>query len=418
MKREAVIMPVLSDTMETGHLSSWKKQVGDKVKKGDVLAEVESDKAIMDVEAFTDGYLAAPLAQAGTDIPVGAEIGYIVDSPEAANASPAGSGDSVATTDATDTTTATARDTESDSSQSQDANPDSAIVGTDMQEVITPQTTPVSSATATAAQTNNNNQQHPKISPYARGLARELGIDPATINPGNDGVIRSAQVIKSILQGASPDLNAGPEWHYKLLTPMHRAIAENMSATVSTPTFRVSSDISLKHLHDFQLEQPYSLSLLLSRALAISVEKHPQFNAAYTPNGLAVRKQVDVGIAMDIPGGLVTPVIRDAAKRPLDEMAEDWDILKRKAKSQRLAPADYQGATVYLSNLGMFNWVKSFEAVVPLGSAAILAVGAAQDNISRFTLSCDHRVVFGADAARFIETFTNLLANPEDLTQV
>ena len=145
------------------------------------------------------------------------------------------------------------------------------------------------------------------------------------------------------------------------------------------------------------------------------MEAHPKFNTVYTPNGLAVRKQVDVGFAMDIPGGLVTPVIRDAAKRPFDEMIEDWRSLKHKAKSQKLSSADYEGATVYLSNLGMFNLVKSFEAIVPLGSAAILAVGAVQNNISRFTLSCDHRVVFGFDAARFMETFANLLADPESL---
>ena len=404
MKREPIIMPVLSDTMKTGHLSSWKKQVGDKIKKGDILAEVESDKAIMDVEAFSDGYLAAPLAQAGTDIPVGAEIGYIVDSPEAANADPS---DNIP---ATDNTINQKESAQSNSSTSPGDSPAPTIIETDTQS-ITSQTTPVSPP----IHTDKNKQQRLKISPYARGLAMELGIDPATISPGNDGVIRSVQVIKKILQGASPDLDAGPAWHYKLLTPMHRAIAENMSATVSTPTFRISSDISLKPLQDLQQKQPYSLSLLLSRALALSVKKHPVFNAVYTPNGLAVRKQVDVGIAMDIPGGLVTPVIRDAAIRPLDEMAEDWGILKRKAKSQRLSAKDYQGATVYLSNLGMFPQVISFEAVVPLGSAAIMAVGAARKTISRFTLSCDHRVVLGADAARFMETFAGLLATPKDL---
>jgi pyruvate dehydrogenase E2 component (dihydrolipoamide acetyltransferase) len=405
MKQEPITMPDLSDTMETGHLSSWQKSPGDKIKTGDVLAEIESDKAVMDVEAFSDGYLAGPLTPAGSDIPVGAVIGYIVDSADATNTNviEPKTYAKLNSTEPKDPVVSTPQAT----ARKIDKSIDPPITETKpAPQKITREKPPASTHAV------DERQPRPKISPYARGLATELGIDPVTIKPGTDGIIRSPQVIKTVLQGPLPELDAGPPWHYKLLTPMHRAIAENMSATVSTPTFRITADLSLKPLHEIAKQQHYSLSLLLARALALSVKAHPQFNAIYTPNGLAIREQVDVGIAVDIPGGLVTPVINDAAKRSLTEIAEDWRILKNKAKNQRLTPADYQGATVYLSNLGMFGSVKSFEAIVPLGSAAILAVGAAQNDFPRFTLSCDHRVVLGADAARLIETFAGLLASP------
>ncbi len=393
MKKEPITLPVLSDTMETGHLARWLKAVGDPVKKGDVLAEVESDKAMMEVEAFEDGYLAGPLAQAGTDIPVRAVIGYIVDSPP-----------------------------DSAASEPPPAHPEPVAEPAPAPEAAPrPADAPEPSAPASPAPRPSGHRAAPAhrdsragVSPYARGLANELDVDLANVKPGPDGVIRAAQVIAAAMQGPSPDLDAGPAWHYKLLTPMHRAVAENMIATLSTPTFRVSSQLSIDTLHQAAKEARQSLSLLLARALALSVHEHPRFNEVYTPAALVVRERVDVGIAVDVPGGLVTPVIRDAAGRPVAELAEDWRILKDKVNKQRLVPEDYSGATVYLSNLGLFDVVSSFEAIVPLGAAAILAVGAAHGGIASFTLSCDHRVVYGADAARLMQTLADLLATPGD----
>ncbi len=397
MKKEPITLPVLSDTMETGHLARWLKAVGDPVKKGDVLAEVESDKAMMEVEAFEDGYLAGPLAQAGTDIPVRAVIGYIVDSPP----------DSTAP--------------EPPPSHPEPAPEQASEPAPELEPAPKPATAPESPAPAAPASQAavhrsavSHRDSRADATPYARGLASELDVDLANVKPGPDGVIRAAQVIAAAMQGPSPDLDAGPAWHYKLLTPMHRAVAENMIAALSTPTFRVSSRLSIDALHHAAKEARQSLSLLLARALALSVHAHPRFNEVYTPAALVVRERVDVGIAVDVPGGLVTPVIRDAAGRPIAELAEDWRILKEKVKKQRLAPEDYSGATVYLSNLGLFDVVNSFEAIVPLGAAAILAVGAAHDGIASFTLSCDHRVVYGADAARFMQTLADLLATPGD----
>ena len=126
------------------------------------------------------------------------------------------------------------------------------------------------------------------------------------------------------------------------------------------------------------------------------------FNAVYTPKGLALRERVDVAIAVDTPEGLIAPVIRDVAARPLSELAADWRDVHAKASSRRLSLQDYEGATFYLSNLGMFSVVHSFDAVLPLGAAAILCVAAPDGERTSFTLGCDHRVLAGADAARFL----------------
>ncbi len=409
--REPILMPTLSDTMETGHLIDWLKQPGDAVKKGEAIAEVETDKAVMDVEAFHDGYLAGPLAAADTDVPVGAVIGYIVDS----------------------------IDSVKDETQAEKARPVEAPATTPPQKEVKkppvaaerPGKGAAKKVPASRVGTSSTNldefvqdQAMPShrampVSPYARGLARDLGIDLARVAPGPGGCIRAAQVVATVLGRPEPNLDDGPGYELQPLDPMQRAIVNNMNAAAVTPIFHVSARLSLDPLRALAHQEKYSLTLLLARACALSVEAHPRFNMVYTSNGWAVREQIDVGIAVDVPNGLVTPVLRDVARRPIEKLADDWKNLKKrvteKKRSQRLTPRDYRGATFYLSNLGMFAVVSHFDAVVPMGAAAILAVGAARDGLAEFTLSCDHRVVYGADAARFMETLAVLLGEPKGL---
>ncbi len=403
MKRAPIKMPVLSDTMKTGHLLGWKKQPGEAVKKGDVLAEIESDKAIMDLEAFSDGYLAGPLAEADSDIPVGQVIGYLTDSPESEAPKPEQPPEPTAATDREKP--ASAEPSTAPADQGNDAVTASAQIDTPSQPNMTPNEPTAQSSPA----------RRMPASPYARGLARELGVDLAQLSPGPRGFIDSQQVLAAALQGPLPDLEAGPPFRYKLLTRMHRSVADNMSNTVHTPTFRVTAEMPVTEITVLAHDQKYSLTLLLARAAALTVTDEPRFNMAYTPMGLAVRDRVDVGIAVDMPGGLVTPVLRDAAGRDLPALNEDWRKLRDKARQQRLTPTEYQGATFYLSNLGMFPSVRSFDAIVPLGAAAILAVASARNGKALMTLTCDHRVVYGADAARFFEGLEKRLQNPEKL---
>lgn len=352
-----IAMPALSDTMTAGRLVKWTKRIGDPIKKGDSIADVETDKAVMEIEAFHDGFLAGPLAAEGSEMPVGATIGYLADSPDAAATSSAGTGPA-----------------------------------------------PVEAAARTRA------------SPYARRLAQQLGVDVKEAIARPDGV-QAAAILNAARPTTGPAPIAAPPYRLQRASSVREALARNMMASLSTPTFHMTARLPLAALLAVSKDTGVSLTLLLARACALTVKAHSLFNAIYTPEGFAFRERVDVAIAVDTLQGLVAPVIRDAAGRPLAELAADWRRLHEKALGCRLSVEDYQGATFYLSNLGMYTVVHSFDAVLPVGAAAILCVAAADCERTSFTLSCDHRVVAGADAARFLKTFAEYLGDPGRLSE-
>jgi pyruvate dehydrogenase E2 component (dihydrolipoamide acetyltransferase) len=373
--KQAVTMPALSDTMSVGRLAKWLKQPGEAVHKGEAIAEIETDKAVMDVEAFYDGYLAGPLASVDTDLPLGATIGFIVDTPGEA------------------------------------ARGGAAVPPPASATVVTP-----------AAHADPAVPPEPtsvvRASPYARSLARNLGVDLSNVPVTQAGPIDSATLLGQIGCSPAPNVDDGPLRHMTRPSPLRDAVARGMIASVATPTFRVTALLPLEPLRKAATETGYSLALLLARACALTIEAHPLFNAIYAPDGLAQRERVDIGIAVDIPEGLVSPVLRDVARRPLAELARDWAALRDKLKTRRLAAQDYRGATFYLSDLGVFPVVYSFDALIPVGASAILAVAAAMNGGAMCTLSCDHRVVFGADAARFLTTLNERIADPRQLISV
>jgi pyruvate dehydrogenase E2 component (dihydrolipoamide acetyltransferase) len=365
---QPVTMPALSDTMNNGRLVRWVKNVGDPIKKGEAIAEVETDKAVMDVEAFHDGYLAGPLAAIDTEMPVGGIIGYIADSPVTAP-----------------------------------------------QTSVPPEPSPPKAGSAPASSPQVA-PQRVRASPYARRLAQELGVDVRQVVAAQ-GDVHAHAVVGAARQPVMPELAAGPPYHLQRTSSVREALARNMVSSAATPTFRVSARLALAPLHAVAKDTRTSLTLLLARAAALTVRAHELFNAVYTHDGLAIRERVDVGIAVDTPDGLVAPVLRDVAVRPLAKLAVDWRTLHEKTVNHRLSPQDYEGATFYLSNLGMFSVVDSFDAVLPQGAAAILCVAAADGDRTSFTLECDHRVLAGADAARFLQTFAEWLATPRRLTE-
>lgn len=380
---QPITMPALSDTMNNGRLIRWIKKIGDPIKKGEAVAEIETDKAVMDVEAFHDGFLAGPLAQEGGEMSVGSIMGFIADTPRAA--APAG-----------DKTT-----------------PESTPVST---ASSSPTTAPASAPPPPSLSVRAPEHQVARVraSPYARRLAQEQGIDiRQAISQTRE---RHAGAGAAARQGASiPELATGPPYRLERPSSVREAVARNMIASVATPLFRVSARLALAPLITVSKEARISLTLLLARACALTISAQKLFNAAYTPEGLAVRERIDVGIAVDTPEGLIAPVLRDVAVRPLSELAADWRGIQEKVVSRRLGAQDYQGATFYLSNLGIFPVVDSFDAVLPLGAAAILCVAAAHGERASFTLGCDHRVLAGADAARFLQTLAEWLASPQRL---
>jgi len=210
-------------------------------------------------------------------------------------------------------------------------------------------------------------------------------------------------------------LQAGPPYRVERASSLREAVARNMIASAATPSFRVTAQLPLEPLMKAAKERQQLLTLLLARACAVAITAHPRFNAAYTPDGLARRDRIDIGIAVDSGDGLITPVLRDAAGRSLAALAQDWNSLRDKVKSRRLMPADYSGATFYLSDLGVFSVVYAFDSIIPPGASAILSIAASRQQGTFFTLTCDHRVVFGADAARFLETLGQQLQDPGKL---
>ncbi len=377
--KQTVTMPALSDTMEVGRLSKWLKRPGDRVNRGEAIAEVETDKAVMDVEAFHDGYLAGPLAELDSDLRVGAPIANIVDTVEEVR-------------DGAE---------QSESAALQPAPPKPPTVPT----AAPPSSETIAPFLSSAA----------GASPYARALARDLGVDLTKVPRGSSGPLRAADVLRMARLTPEPHLEEGPPHRIERISSLREAVARNMVASAGTPTFRVTALLPLGPLQSAARSENMSLTLLLARACALTINRFPAFNAAYTEDGLARREQVDIGIAVEIPDGLITPVLRDVGRRPLGDLVEDWKSLREKLKTRRLDARDYRGATFYLSDLGVFPVVESFDSIVPLGASAILSVAAAGAEGARFTLSCDHRVVYGADGARFLTALGEWLSDPKKL---
>ncbi len=372
---QPVTMPALSDTMSNGRLVKWVKKLGDSVHKGDVIAEVETDKAVMEVEAFQDGYLSGPLVEEGIEAPVGQIIGYISASPTeiGAAAKPA----------------APSAPRGADGGNPSDkpaiaASPVSAVLAASM-----------------AASRSPSARRHVASAGPARANAAPSSTAPGPAvpqtHPSNPAVFA---------------IEAGPPYRLERVSSLREAVARNMIASAAAPIFRVTAQLSLDPLLRAAQERQQSLTLLLARACALAIVAHPLFNAAHTPEGLARRERVDIGIAVDDGQGLITPVLRDVANKPITELSRDWSSLRDKVKKRRLTPTEYSGATFYLSNLGTSAVVYAFDSIVPIGAAAILSVATSRPEGTLCTLACDHRVVFGADAARFLETLAQQLKDP------
>lgn len=407
--KQPITMPALSDTMSNGTLVRWLKQAGDPVKSGEVIAEIETDKAIMEVEAFHDGFLAGPLSAADHEYPVGQVIGYIDDKAAvtASEPTPAAAPQAAAPAPA-----APAR--EISPPVSADAAPAAAHEEAPAPHVSEAQ--PFASAVFAAAAASR--LQRARVAAASNEPHVEARATPAaTPSTAPATPARAPTPIPQAPQAhvPVPDLDAGPPYRIVKAPGLREAVARNMAASVATPTFHVTALMPFGPLMRAAEEHRTSMTLLLVCACAKTIAAHPAFNNVHTPAGLAQRERIDIGIAVDGPDGLVAPVLRDVAGRTHDDLASNWAALHDKALSRRLALADYRGATFYVSDLGTFPIVYAFDSIVPLGAAAILSVAAARNGEAFVTLSCDHRVVFGADAARFLQTLQEQLSDPQKL---
>jgi len=437
-----ILMPALSPTMEKGNLAKWLKKEGDKVKSGDVIAEIETDKATMEVEAVDEGTIAKILVPEGTqDVPVNDIIAVLAGDGEDVKAAGAGAAAAPAAKPA----------------EAPAAKPAAAAAPAAPAPAAAPATAPQTAAAP--AKTNG----HARVfsSPLARRLAKEAGIDIARIDgsgPHGRIVARDVEGAKSgkglkapaAAPGAAPAIASAmsdkqilslfEEGSYEIVPHdgMRRTIAQRLTAaTQSVPTFYLTIDCDIGRLldareqinaaapKDKEKKPLYKLSVndFVIKALAVALQQVPDCNVSWTEAGMVKHKHSDIGVAVAMPGGLITPIIRNAESKSLSTISNEMKDLAARARTRKLKPQEYQGGTSSVSNLGMFG-ISHFTAVINPPQSTILAVGASEEravvrngkieaaHIMSATLSCDHRAIDGALGAELIGAFRRLIENP------
>jgi pyruvate dehydrogenase E2 component (dihydrolipoamide acetyltransferase) len=454
-----ILMPALSPTMEKGNLAKWLKKEGDKVKSGDVIAEIETDKATMEVEAVDEGTLAKIVVPEGTqDVSVNDVIAVLAGDGEDVKAAGAGAAS---------------------------APPKAAPAPAEAQATAKPAPTTPAPATAPAAKAaptpaaaapapqaaapapQGNGHARTFSSPLARRLAREAGIELARITgsgPHGRVIARDVEEAKSgkglkasaAAPAGAPSIAPGgavapgmsdkqiralfEDGSYEVIPHdgMRRTIAQRLTASVQTvPHFYLTMDCNIGKLVEAREEinaaapkdkdgkPAYKLSVndFVIKALAIALQRIPNANVSWTDGGMLKHKHSDVGVAVAMPGGLITPIIRKAETKPISVISAEMKDFAVRARARKLKPEEYQGGTTAVSNLGMYG-IKDFTAVINPPHATILAVGTGEERaivkhgkieiaqIMSVTLSCDHRAVDGALGAELIGAFKMLIENP------
>ena len=409
-------MPALEMAQETGKLLSWRKKEGESIAKGEPLLDVETDKAVVEIESPADGILAGIKAHAGAVIPVGQTIAWIVNPGEKPPAEEAASA----------------------SGRRMDTKPVPAAAAATN-----------ASAAASAAPASNA-----RISPKARRLAREHGVDLSRVRgSGSEGEIQAEDILAAVASGGSPAGAGVPARSEKpqarlpdgqaearatqTLSQVARLMAERTAQSWTTaPHFFVSREIDASALlaarekfgPAIEKERGVRVSHtdFLVAAVAQALEKHPLVNASWTGDGVRLHPEINIGIAMAVEGGVVAAAIPGANTKKLGEIAALRRDLTERARAGKLRPADITGATFTISNLGMYQ-VDAFTAIIVAPQAAILAVGRISDRVvpvdgkpgirptMTLTLSCDHRVFDGARAALFLNDLAAAIVEPEKL---
>lgn len=405
-----VVMEALSPTMEEGRLVKWSKAVGDTVKTGDTLAEVETDKAVMELIARADGQLLKQIVAEGTTVPVGQTVA-VIGAP----------GETVATTAAA--TPAKSKPSAVSPQPSASAAP-----------VAVPAPTPAAPADATRVV---------RASPLARRLAKERGVDLQLVQgsgPGGRVIMRdlegAAAVAVVVPRSAVPVPVGGVAYRDVPLTQIRKTIAKRLAASLGpVPHFFLTADVDMERAADAraalnqqlgdqgQNQAKISVNDILLKATALALTKHGACNAWWQDDHIRYWNEVHLGMAVAVEDGLITPVIRNTDRKSLLEIAAESRELASRARERRLKPEEYTGSTFSVSNLGMFE-IDQFTGVINPPEAGILAVGtmvakpvAVDGEVVvrrrlRMTMSCDHRVIDGATGAAFLRTLKQMLENP------
>ena len=422
-----VVMEALSPTMEEGRLVKWNKAEGEKVAKGDVLAEVETDKAVMELVARGDGVLRKRLAAEGETRPVGDLLAVIGTPDEDIAALVSGGAAAPAATAPAPKSAPAPAPVPSVPRLGNAAPPPKAP----------PMPEPPTEQPRHAAE----DADRPRSSPLARRLASDSGLELAQIQgSGPGGRIIKRDIEAAMQRGATPTRppsaerrapSAASDFEDVPLTQIRKTIAKRLAESIGpVPTFYLTAEFDLSRVAEMRaamadLGDEYKVSFndIVLKATATALAMHPEVNAHWLGDRIRKFTRVHLGMAVAIPDGLITPVIFDADRKRLSEIARESRELAARARDRKLAPEEYTGSTFSVSNLGMFG-IDQFTAIINPPEAGILAIGAVADvpvaeggalavrKHLRVTMSCDHRVIDGATGARFLQTLRRLLENP------
>jgi pyruvate dehydrogenase E2 component (dihydrolipoamide acetyltransferase) len=413
-----IVMPRLSDTMDRGTVARWMKQTGDPVKRGEVLLEIETDKANMDLESYADGILARIIVTEGETAEVGTPIGIV-----AAN--------------------------EDELKEIQQAAAGGSSPSTrEPEKVVTPVREAPADVVHTATDTNGSGRI--KASPLAKRVAEERGVDLSRVTgtgPGGritredvEKVAQQPQAVPASAPAPQPIPVAVPapvapaplENDEEIqLTRMQQAVARRLSESkISAPHFYVTTEIDMTHsvrfreqINDAEPDLRLTFNDLIVKAVGVVLEKFPAVNASYQDGKVVRHAAVNVGVAVDLPDGLIVPVLKDVNKKSLSDVAGETKRLIAASREGRLKQGDLEGGTFTVSNLGMYG-VDQFTAIINPPESAILAIGAIVEKPvvvdgeivvrrrMRVTLSSDHRVIYGGIAAQFLAELRRTLEHP------
>lgn len=418
---EIVLMPKLSDTMTEGVVAEWHKQVGDEVASGELLAEIETDKATMEFESFFDGVLLHIGVEKGGNAPVNAVLAIIGEKGEDVDA--------------------ILKEAEA-AAPAEEAKEEAAPAPTPAPaaEVPTPAPAPVTPtpahapAPAPAAASVAESNGRVFASPLAKKMANEKGIDLNSVQ----GTGENGRIVKRDIDHYVPYVGASKKRGFvgtesftdETVSQMRKTIARRLSESKFTaPHFYLTLDIDMdmaislrKQLNSLEGVK-ISFNDMVIKAVGLALREHPNVNSSWHGDFIRRNEHIHIGVAVAVDEGLLVPVVRFADGKEMQEIGAEVRDLAKKAKSKKLQPAEWEGNTFTISNLGMFG-IEEFTAIVNPPDSCILAVGGIKNvpvvkdgavvpgNVMKVTLSCDHRVVDGATGAAFLQTFKELMENP------
>ena len=418
---EIIRMPKMSDTMEEGVIASWLKKVGDEIKSGDILAEVETDKATMELESYDDGTLLHIGVKDGDSVPVDGVIAIIGEKGEDVNE--------------------ILKDVDSDSSEveeikeiKEESTPIEKVeeIKDDKKEIVITEPTKIVSELK---------DERVKASPLAKKLANEKGIDISNISGSGDGgrIIRkdienykdvSTSSNEPVKEITLPKIHSEESFEELPVTQMRKTISKRLAESkFSAPHFYLTMEVDMENCIEGRKKINESSDIKISfndiilKACSVALRKHPMVNSSFLTDKIRINHHVHIGVAVAVDEGLLVPVVRFADNKSLSHISAEVKSLAKRAKEKQLQPSDWEGNTFTISNLGMFG-ISEFTAIINPNDSCILAVGGIKNtpvvkkgevvpgNIMKLTLSCDHRLVDGATVAAFLQTLKELIEDP------